>query len=199
MAGTLGLRAAFNDAGTNDDAHAGGGLRLGHVLRLPTSATSPATGSCNFPTIGSITIRIKVADDDGGYHVLSHTMTVKYDFAGFYAPVDRPNTMNVSKAGQAIPLKWTLTERERGAGDGSGDGDGKGGGDDVRRWGRPTTRWRSTPAAPRGSRTSARATTSSTGRRPRRYAGSCKSIELVFAAGGVSYTEGPHAFFSFKK
>ena len=27
----------------------------------------------------------------------------------------------------------------------------------------------------------------------------CETIELVFAAGGVSYTEGPHAFFSFKK
>ena len=26
-----------------------------------------------------------------------------------------------------------------------------------------------------------------------------KSIELVFAAEGVSYTEGPHAFFSFKQ
>jgi hypothetical protein len=35
---------------------------------------------------------------------------VKYNFDGLYAPVDRPNTMNVSKAGQAVPLKWRLTD-----------------------------------------------------------------------------------------
>ena len=28
----------------------------------------------------------------------------------FRAPVDRPNTLNVSKAGQAIPLKWRLMD-----------------------------------------------------------------------------------------
>ena len=38
-----------------------------------------------------------------------HDAHVKYNFIGFSAPVDRPNTMNVSKAGQAIPLKWRLT------------------------------------------------------------------------------------------
>jgi hypothetical protein len=35
---------------------------------------------------------------------------VKYVFEGLFAPVDRPNTLNVSKAGQAIPLKWRLTD-----------------------------------------------------------------------------------------
>ncbi len=35
---------------------------------------------------------------------------VRYNFLGFFASVDRPNTMNVSKAGQAIPLKWRLTD-----------------------------------------------------------------------------------------
>jgi hypothetical protein len=36
--------------------------------------------------------------------------SVVYGFSGFAAPVDRPNTLNVSKAGQAIPLKWRLTD-----------------------------------------------------------------------------------------
>jgi large repetitive protein len=40
----------------------------------------------------------------------SLSQQVKYNFDGLYAPVDRPNTMNVSKAGQAIPLKWRLTD-----------------------------------------------------------------------------------------
>jgi hypothetical protein len=34
---------------------------------------------------------------------------VKYNFEGLFAPVDRPNIMNVSKAGQGVPLKWRLT------------------------------------------------------------------------------------------
>ena len=110
VAGTLGLKAAFTDAGSQRHTIRSKWTAARAPSRLRTAATSPATSSCNFPTIGPITIRIKVADDDGGYHVLSHTMTVKYDFAGFYAPVDRPNTMNVSKAGQAIPLKWTLRD-----------------------------------------------------------------------------------------
>ena len=33
-----------------------------------------------------------------------------FNFAGLFAPIDRPNAMNVSKAGQAIPLKWRLTD-----------------------------------------------------------------------------------------
>ena len=33
-------------------------------------------------------------------------------FAGLFAPIDRPNTMNLSKAGQAIPLKWRLTDAD---------------------------------------------------------------------------------------
>jgi hypothetical protein len=31
-----------------------------------------------------------------------------YQFVGFSPPVDNPPTMNVAKAGQAIPLKWRL-------------------------------------------------------------------------------------------
>jgi hypothetical protein len=40
----------------------------------------------------------------------SVTQQVKFNFIGFAAPVDRPNTFNVSKAGQAIPLKWELRD-----------------------------------------------------------------------------------------
>ncbi|HET8624082.1 MAG TPA: Ig-like domain repeat protein [Gemmatimonadales bacterium] len=39
----------------------------------------------------------------------SVSQQVKYNFEGLFAPVDRPTTMNVSKAGQAVPLKWRLT------------------------------------------------------------------------------------------
>jgi hypothetical protein len=197
VAGTLGLKVAFDDDGTNDTHTLAVDCGSG-TFAAPASATSPAMSSCNFPTIGPVTIRIKVADDDGGYDIRSHSLTVKYDFAGFYAPVDRPTTMNVSKAGQAIPLKWTLrnalgapvtdlatvtikavgipcplggtADQVEEYASGSSGLQNLGGGNYQFNWKTPTT-----------------------------YAGSCKSIELVFAAGGVSYTEGPHAFFSFKK
>jgi hypothetical protein len=40
----------------------------------------------------------------------SLTQQVRFNFIGFAPPVDRPNTYNVSKAGQAIPLKWQLQD-----------------------------------------------------------------------------------------
>lgn len=139
-----------------------------------------------------------MADDDGGSHTLTHVLLVKYDFDGFYAPVDRPNTMNVSKAGQAIPLKWTLKNAN---------------GAPVTDLATVTVRAVSIGCA-LGSTTDLveEYASGSSGlqnfgdgryqfnwKTPTTYAGSCKSIELVFAAGGVSYTEGPHALFSFRK
>lgn len=34
---------------------------------------------------------------------------MRYDFKGFYAPVDNQPTLNVVKAGSSVPLKWSLT------------------------------------------------------------------------------------------
>ncbi len=33
---------------------------------------------------------------------------VPYDFGGFFAPVDNPPVLNAVKAGQAVPVKFTL-------------------------------------------------------------------------------------------
>jgi hypothetical protein len=197
VAGTLGFKATFSDAGSHDTHTLAVDCGSG-TFGAPASTGSPASSSCTFAAIGSTTIRIRVSDDDGGYQVLSHTMIVKYDFAGFSAPVDRPNTMNVSKAGQAIPLKWTLKDAT----------------------GAPVTNLATVTVKAVSMSCAVGATddqmeeyaAGSSGlqnfgdgryqfnwKTPTSYAGSCKSIELVFAAGGVSYTEGPHAFFSFKK
>jgi hypothetical protein len=35
---------------------------------------------------------------------------VGYQFTGFTAPVDNAGVMNIVKAGQAVPLKWRLTD-----------------------------------------------------------------------------------------
>ena len=46
-----------------------------------------------------------LASQSGGVDIYA-----MYRFLGLSAPVDRPNTMNLSKAGQAIPLKWQLLD-----------------------------------------------------------------------------------------
>ena len=139
-----------------------------------------------------------MSDDNAGEHVLSHTMTVKYDFAGFSAPVDRPNTLNVSKAGQAIPLKWMLKDAT-----GAPVTDlatvtvkavsmscALGATDDV---------VEEYAAGASGLQNFGDGRYQFNWKTPTSYGGSCKSIELIFAAGGLSYIEGPHAFFSFKR
>jgi hypothetical protein len=196
VAGTLGLKVSFGDAGLNDTHTLE--VDCGTGFKPAAAATSPATGSCTFPAIGSATIKVRVADDDGGSHTLTHTILVKYDFVGFSAPVDRPNTMNVSKAGQAIPLKWTLKNAN---------------GAPVTDLATVTVRavnmacalgttddlMEEYAAGASGLQNFGDGRYQFNWKTPTSYASSCKSIELVFAAGGVSYTEGPHAFFSFKK
>jgi hypothetical protein len=198
VGGRLDLETSFIDRGANDRHSAELDCGTGYGPLGAVSAGAVLDAACTFTTIGSKTIRIKVTDDDEGSDMESHTILVKYDFDGFYAPVDRPNTMNVSKAGQAIPLKWTLKNAdgtpvtdlvsvtiktvaiscdqtvaldpvEEYAGSTSGLLNLGGG--------RYQYNWKTVSG----------------------YAGTCKSIALVFGSGGLVYTEGPHAFFSFKK
>ena len=63
-------------------------------------------------TVGTKTATAPTASDNVGHTSVpvSCQFRVVYGFAGLFAPIDRPNTMNVSKAGQSIPLKWRLTD-----------------------------------------------------------------------------------------
>jgi hypothetical protein len=149
-------------------------------------------------SIGTKTASVSVEDAVHNASTLaSCSYTVGYNFAGFSAPVDRPNMMNVSKAGQAIPLKWRLTDA----------------------LGRPITDLTSvavqTVGMPCGTYTGTDVieeyAAGSSGlqnlgdgyyqfnwKTPVGYAGTCKSIALTFGSGG-GYTEKPSAFFTFKK
>jgi hypothetical protein len=150
-------------------------------------------------SIGSKTASATVQDNVGNSTTASCNYTVAYNFAGFSAPVDRPNTMNVSKAGQAIPLKWRLTDAlGHPITDLTGvtvkavamNCDGSGAVDPIEEYATASTsgllnlgngnyqyNWKTATA----------------------FAGTCKSVSLVFGSGALSYIEGPHAFFSFKK
>jgi hypothetical protein len=197
VAGTLNIKTTFGDQGSNDSHTAQLDCGTGPVS-LGASATSPVTASCTFATIGPKTIQVTVTDDDGGYDVETHNILVKYNFDGFYAPVDRPNTMNVSKAGQAIPLKWRLT-----------DANGTPVSDVVAvtirakdlgcATGATTDLLEEYASGASGLQNQGDGRYQFNWKTPSTYAGSCKTIELVFGTGGLSYVDGPHAYFSFKK
>ena len=198
--GTLSLEVTFTDPGSGDTHKAQIKCDAASAYADVNGAgndASPFTTSCTFSSIGSKTIYVKVTDDDGGSDVETHEVLVTYNFDGFFAPVDRPNTMNISKAGQAIPLKWRLKDAN----------------------GLPVTNVSvvtvKTKGISCGTSTASDAIEEYAGssglinhgdgsyqfnwKTPAGYAGSCKSIILVFGVDPDIYEEGPHAYFTFKK
>jgi len=68
---------------------------------------SPASGS-TFP-VGNTTVTCTVADAVGNTSSCSFTVTVLYNFTGFFSPVGNPPVLNTVNAGRAIPVKFTLS------------------------------------------------------------------------------------------
>jgi hypothetical protein len=76
------------------------------------AAASTLSGSVDASSVGEKTVVFTAYDNVGHSATKSCKYYVQYSFDGLFAPIDRPNTMNVSKAGQAIPLKWRLTDAD---------------------------------------------------------------------------------------
>jgi hypothetical protein len=56
---------------------------------------------------------IQLSGTDSQSHTATATVTVHvahYAFAGFFPPVDNPPVLNIGKAGNTYPLKWSLTQ-----------------------------------------------------------------------------------------
>jgi hypothetical protein len=77
---------------------------------LSGAVASPVSAAVSSATAGSFSVSLTGQDLAGNSKTSSCTYTVGYNMTALSAPVDRPNTLNVSKAGQAIPLKWRLTD-----------------------------------------------------------------------------------------
>jgi hypothetical protein len=59
-------------------------------------------------TVGTHTFRVTATDLAGNQTTKTVTYFVRFAFDGFKPPVDNPPTVNITKAGSTIPLKWRL-------------------------------------------------------------------------------------------
>ncbi len=60
-------------------------------------------------TVGSKAFTVDAEDNTGNMASVTHDYTVAYDFDGFFPPVNNPPILNAMKAGQAVPVKFSLT------------------------------------------------------------------------------------------
>lgn len=72
-----------------------------------TVNSSPASGSVF--SVGTTTVNATADDGAGHTSNCSFTVTVQYNFAGFFAPVDNLPVLNIVQAGRAIPVKFSLS------------------------------------------------------------------------------------------
>jgi uncharacterized repeat protein (TIGR01451 family) len=72
-----------------------------------TVNSSPASGSV-FP-VGTTTVNATATDAAGNSSSCSFTVTVLYNFTGFFSPVSNVPTLNSVNAGKAVPVKFSLS------------------------------------------------------------------------------------------
>jgi hypothetical protein len=73
----------------------------------PSITTSQASGTV-FP-VGLTTVNVTATDAANNQATCSFTVMVRYNFSGFFQPVDNSPTFNVVNAGRAIPIKFSLS------------------------------------------------------------------------------------------
>ena len=72
-----------------------------------TIVSSPESGSTF--NVGTTLVNVTATDAAGNQTTGSFNVTVLYNFAGFFAPVDNLPTLNLVNAGKAIPVKFSLS------------------------------------------------------------------------------------------
>lgn len=77
-----------------------------HVL---TCAGTAANGSAfDTGSVGTKTFTVSASDESGRNAALTHTYNVVYSFSGFDSPVSATGSVDNAKAGDALPLKFSL-------------------------------------------------------------------------------------------
>ncbi len=82
-----------------------GGSGLASCVGTLASGSAIDTSSA-----GVKSFAVNATDHAGNPASTSVSYSVVYNFSGFSSPVDIGPTLNVAKAGQAIPLKWRITD-----------------------------------------------------------------------------------------
>jgi hypothetical protein len=75
-------------------------------FETPGQSVTFSAGTLVAPAVATVTVR--VTDNGGLTDVASTTVQVQFPFAGFFSPVDNPPTFNVVKAGQIVPVRFSL-------------------------------------------------------------------------------------------
>jgi hypothetical protein len=78
------------------------------VHLLSCEGSVPSGTAIDTGSIGTKTFAVNAGNEDGGTATLTRTYRVIYAFGGFDAPVDANGTIENAKAGDAIPLKFSL-------------------------------------------------------------------------------------------
>jgi hypothetical protein len=80
-----------------------------------SDSTTPGSGlassSCDpvdTSSVGSHSVNCTATDNAGNTANASASYNVIFGFTGFFRPIDNPNSVNSVKAGQAIPIKFSL-------------------------------------------------------------------------------------------
>lgn len=73
-----------------------------------TTQTAGLASGASFP-VGTTTNTFRTTDAVGNTAECSFTVTVLYNFSGFFQPVDNTPTFNSVNAGRAIPVKFSLS------------------------------------------------------------------------------------------
>lgn len=73
----------------------------------PTITYSHASGS-TFP-VGNTKVTVTATDAAGNDSTCEFNISVRYNFSGFFNPVNNPPTLNSVNAGRAIPVKFSLS------------------------------------------------------------------------------------------
>jgi len=69
----------------------------------------PDGAAIDTASVGPNTFTVAAEDNAGNIASLTQAYSVVYSFSGFFRPVDNPPTLNLAKAGSAIPVKFSLS------------------------------------------------------------------------------------------
>ena len=72
-------------------------------------AATAVSAAANTSQVGTFTVDLTGYDNAGNSTTVACSFSVRYLFQGFSAPIDNLPTVNSARAGQAIPIKWRVT------------------------------------------------------------------------------------------